>query len=258
MPKLIVAGSGIKSVAHISQETKAVIGLADKVLYLINEDYVKQWVEREAKNAESLEKIYFAHPQRAHAYHAISRNIVDEYRRFNSLCVLLYGHPTVFAESALNAVHKIRQEGGDAVILPAISTLDCLFSDLAIDPGDKGLFCIDATELLVYRRAIDSRSHVVLWQLANLAMSNQRISDKLALLQHYLLQFYDAETLICMYEAAKLPTQVPKMDWISLEALPRFKLSPIATLYIPPQHQEPPCMKTIKQLEIDIEAFKPS
>lgn len=60
MHKLIVVGSGIKSISHLTEETKRVIQNADKVVYLINEDNLKQWIQREAKNSESLDSIYFS------------------------------------------------------------------------------------------------------------------------------------------------------------------------------------------------------
>ena len=64
MPNLVVVGSGIKSIAHLTEETKRVIQNADKVLYLVNEDNLKTWINRESKEAESLEPIYFNYPKR--------------------------------------------------------------------------------------------------------------------------------------------------------------------------------------------------
>ena len=64
MNKLFVVGSGIKSISHISQETKVIIQQSDKVLYLLNEDSLKDWVKRESKSSESLEPIYFSSSKR--------------------------------------------------------------------------------------------------------------------------------------------------------------------------------------------------
>lgn len=140
MNKLIVVGSGIKSISHLTEETKRVIQSADKVLYLINEDNLKQWIQREAKNSESLDSIYFSFEKRIEAYQALTNHIIEEYKKVSILCVVFYGHPTVFADSALNAVRQIKENGGETIILPAVSAQDCLFSDLEIDPGDQGVF----------------------------------------------------------------------------------------------------------------------
>jgi precorrin-6B methylase 1 len=76
MHKLIVVGSGIKSVAHLTEETKKIIQNSDKVLYLVNEEFLKQWIVRESKNAESLEPIYFNSTKRVDAYANITSEIV--------------------------------------------------------------------------------------------------------------------------------------------------------------------------------------
>jgi tetrapyrrole methylase family protein / MazG family protein len=143
MHTLIVVGFGIKSIAHLTEESKRVIQNADKVLYLVNEESMKVWINREDKEAESLESIYFSSDKRVDAYQNITTYIINEYQQVKNLCVVFYGHPTVFAESALSAVKKIRAEKGNAVILPVVSSMDCLFSDLQVDPGDQGCFATD-------------------------------------------------------------------------------------------------------------------
>lgn len=234
MPKLIVVGSGIKSLAHLTQETITIIQKATKVLYLVNEDLLKDWIEKEAKSSESLEPLYFSSDDRAKAYQAITNYIVDEYSKCDLLCVVFYGHPTVFADSALKAVKTINEQNGNAIILPAVSSLDCLFADLQIDPGDGGLFCIEATELLLNERKLDPLSHVILYQVANLGTRNLKKTDKIGLLVDYLCQFYSSNQRCCIYEAAILPGQVARCDWVQLSELPFADLSAQSTLYLPP------------------------
>lgn len=256
MHTLVVVGSGIKSIAHLTEETKKVIQKADKVLYLVNEEHLKAWITREAKSAESLEPIYFSTSKRVDAYHKITSAIVDDYHKFKNLCVVFYGHPTVFAESALKAVKIIHNENGNAVILPAISSMDCLFSDLQIDPGDQGCFAIDATELLIYERKVDAHSHVILWQISNLGMHDIQKTQKLNILSDYLRNYYLEEQPICIYEAATIPTQKPRIEWINLTKLKKAKVNSISTLYIPPIPKKIVSRKYIELLEMDVQGFK--
>ena len=234
MPNLVVVGSGIKSIAHLTEETKRVIQNADKVLYLVNEDNLKTWINRESKEAESLEPIYFNYPKRIDAYHHLTLHIVNEYRRVKNLCVVFYGHPTVFADSALNAVKIIKAENGKASVLPAVSAMDCLFSDLQIDPGEHGCFSIDATELLLYERSIDVASHLILWQVAGLASHDMQLTKKLVVLEDYLRNYYPSQQLVCIYEAAILPSLKARVEWIKLDALCQTEIKPMSTLYVPP------------------------
>lgn len=256
MHKLFVVGSGIKTVAHITEETRRVIQNADKVLYLVNENNLKRWIAREAKDSESLDAIYFSSNKRIDTYHQITTYIVNQYKKVTSLCVVFYGHPTVFADSALKAVKLINSTGGDAVVLPAISSMDCLFSDLQIDPGDQGFFSIDATELLIYVRPIDARSHVVLWQISSLGTYDSTYTQKVNVLVDYLKKYYIEDHPICIYEAALYPTQKPRIEWTTLIYLISTKISSISSLYIPPIPQGKISSKYLTLLGMDIGNFQ--
>ncbi|HAT1659241.1 TPA: methylase [Legionella pneumophila] len=253
MHKLIVVGSGIKSISHLTEETKRVIQSADKVLYLINEDNLKQWIQREAKNSESLDTIYFSCEKRAEAYQALTTHIIEEYKQASILCVVFYGHPTVFADSALNAVRQIKQNNGEAIILPAISSQDCLFSDLEIDPGDQGCFSIEATELVLFERCLDIHAHLILWQVANFGRTDGKKTNNLSILKDYLIGYYPADYSICLYEAPSLPTCPPRIEWIQLCNLELSAISSITTVYIPPIEKKAISNKYLKLLNLKID-----
>lgn len=256
MHKLIVVGTGIKSLAHITEETKWLIQNADKVLYLVNEELLKTWIQRESKKAESLESIYLSSRKRIDTYQAIEDYIIEQHQRIQNLCVVFYGHPNVFAQSALNAIKRINKNKGHAIILPAVSMLDCLYSDLQIDPGDHGCFIIDATELLIYERTLDKQSHVIICQASNLGMADTQYTQKLHILRDYLLQFYPANHSTCVYEAAVLPTHKPRIEWFKLSQLESMRLKHISTLYIPPIPANKLSDKYLKLLDMNISDFQ--
>ncbi|WP_131782768.1 SAM-dependent methyltransferase [Legionella gresilensis] len=258
MHTLIVAGSGIKSIAHLTAETRQVIKKADKVLYLVNENNFKAWLEREAIEAESLEPIYFKSIKRADAYKEISNYIVEQYHQVKNLCVIFYGHPTVFAQSGLDAVKQIKKEKGNAIILPAVTAMDCLFSDLEIDPGQHGCFTIDATELLIYERTLDVHGHLIIWQIANLGRADTQITSKISVLQNYLEKYYSPTHPICIYEAALLPTHKPRTDWHQVAELGLLNINPLSTLYLPPTEQKKISQDYLALLEIDPQDFQSS
>lgn len=218
----------------MTEETKRVIQSADKVLYLVNEDNLKQWIQREAKNSESLDSIYFSSEKRIEAYQALTNHIIEEYKKVSILCVVFYGHPTVFADSALNAVRQIKKDGGEAIILPAVSAQDCLFSDLEIDPGDQGCFSIEATELVLFERSIDVHAHLILWQVANFGRVDGKKAKKLSILKDYLWGYYLPDYAICLYEAPILPSLHSRVEWVPLSSLDESDINPITTVYIPP------------------------
>ncbi|CZJ40624.1 Tetrapyrrole (Corrin/Porphyrin) Methylases [Legionella pneumophila] len=253
MHKLIVVGSGIKSISHLTEETKRVIQNADKVLYLVNEDNLKQWIQREAKNSESLDSIYFSSEKRIEAYQSLTNYIIEQYKKVSILCVVFYGHPTVFADSALNSVRLIKKNGGEAIILPAVSAQDCLFSDLEIDPGDQGCFSIEATELVLFERCIDVHTHLILWQVANFGRVDGKKTKNLSILKDYLSGYYPADFSICLYEAPSLPTCSPRLEWIQLSDLDQMVISSITTVYIPPIEKKAISKKYLRLLNLTVD-----
>ncbi len=127
---LVVVGSGIKFLSHLTTEARAYIEQSDKLLYLVNDPAMQEWIEKANTNAESLAEIYHKHSLRRESYHAITEYILKILRQDQHVCVVLYGHPTVFSQPALNAVRQAQQQGYYTKILPGVSAEDCLFADL--------------------------------------------------------------------------------------------------------------------------------
>lgn len=235
---LIVVGAGIKAMAHVTAEATANIEQADKVLYLVNEPLMKTWLHTLNGNAESLDELYTKYITREQSYAAITQYILAEVRKGQRVCVVIYGHPTVFAKPALDAVVAAKQEKIPAHILPGISAEDCLFADLQINPGSHGCLSLEATDLLVHRRHIDAACHVILWQVSVIGLLEHAAQydnrKGLRLLYEYLRQFYVAEQTLVSYSAAQYPGFPPAIQQLRLQDLPDTTIARTATLYIPP------------------------
>nr|WP_267313967.1 SAM-dependent methyltransferase [Legionella antarctica] len=141
--------------SHFTTEFKTYTTSADKVLYLVNEPVTKQWIERYSKLSESLEPIYFSEIDRQNSYDKIRDKILTDLGTYNFITVVLYGHPTIFADPGLQAIIAAQKNSIETIILPGISVENCLYADLKIDPGQFGCFHVEATELLVYDKIID-------------------------------------------------------------------------------------------------------
>ena len=235
---LTVVGFGIKFVSHLTTETKAYIEKADRVLYLLNDPVAKDWVQKTNKNAESLDALYQSFPLRQDSYLAIADYMLDAVRAGQHVCVVFYGHPTVFAQPGIIAVERAKREGLDARILPAISAEDCLLADLLVNPGSRGCQSFEASDFLIYNRPFNTASHLILWQAGFIgALGHLQTHDNtvgIQLLADYLITQYPHEHKITLYEAAQYPTFEPRIDEIQLKDLPHAKISAITTLYLPP------------------------
>src|SRR6059036_2752839 len=60
----------------------------------------------------------------------------------------------------------------NARMLPGISSEDCLFADLGVDPGQNSCQSFEATDFLASRRRFDPSSELILWQVGVLGESS--------------------------------------------------------------------------------------
>lgn len=245
---LVVVGSGIKFYSHLTVESKAYIEQSEKVLYLVNEPAMKAWIQKANSNTESLDSIYMSYPLRENSYAAITEYILTTLYLDIHLCVVLYGHPCVFANPALNAVIRAKNEGYFAKILPGISTEDCLFADLLIDPATHGCLSIEATDLVVYQRKLDVSCHVIVWQVSVIGMlghSKDYDNQKgLNLLYAHLIKYYPMHHELISYSASQYPGLEPSIKKFTLSELREIAFSRTSTLYIPP-YKKYTCNKEI-------------
>lgn len=250
---LVVVGSGIKSISHLSIEAIAHISQSEKILYSVNEPILKQWIHKHNSNAESLDK-EMTDDLRSIYYKNITDYILKNFQQYSQICVLLYGHPTVFAIPALNAAREAKKLGFIVKVLPAISAEDCLFADLLIDPGSCGCQSYEATDFLIHSRPVNIYSHLVLWQvgfigaLSNIYSHNNRLGIKN--LSEYLLQFYKKNHQVISYEAAMYPHLESKILNFSLDKLVDIPFSTLSTLYVPPVAHASLNMSMLNELNI--------
>jgi len=242
--------------SHLTVEAKANIEQADIVLHLVNEPVMIEWIQKASKCSESLESLYYKYDLRSNSYLAITEYILEILRTKRHVCVVMYGHPAVFATPALQAVIKARAEGYDARVLPGISAEDCLFADLLIDPGADGCMSFDATDLLVHQRKFDPNCHLVLWQadviggLCHQEHHNNKVG--INLLGQFLLRKYPAEHPVIIYVASQYPGMSAAITQVKLSQLDSAKIPPIATLYLPPVSQSIADKDIVNQLKISI------
>jgi tetrapyrrole methylase family protein / MazG family protein len=257
LASLTVVGTGIKFLSHLTTEAMLYIEQADKVLYLVNDPALKDWIPSINVNSESLDCLYSKYPLRLQCYQEISRYILEELRASQHICVVFYGHPSVFAQPALEAVRQAREEGYDALILPGISAEDCLFADLLINPGSVGCQSYDATDFLIRCRECDNSSHLILWQvggIGNLKHTTPGFDNYLGakILIKRLLMKYDSNHEVILYEAAQYSCLESRIEKLPLEKLSSAKFSSISTLYIPPARKKAIDKKMIADLGINM------
>jgi len=235
---LVLVGSGIKFISHLTTEARAYIQQSDIVLYLVNDPAMKQWIHDNNANTQSLDNLYNRSLLRIDCYREITDFIVQTVKKSLHVCVVLYGHPSIFSQPGLNAVTQASKEGFYTKVLPGISADACMFADLLIDTGSCGYQSFETTDFLLHRRKFDPSSHLLLWQIDSIGAldhaQNHNNDLGINILTDCLREHYASEHKVIIYEAAQYPSFDPLVIKLPLSELPNAKVSPISTLYIPP------------------------
>jgi hypothetical protein len=188
-------------------------------------------------NARSVDYLYAADKDRRRTYDEMAEVFVEPARRGARVCAVLYGHPGVFGLPAHLAVERARAEGIPARMLPAVSSLDCLFADLGIDPGSSGLHCCEATGFLQRQPPVDLRATLVLLQPGMLGEYGGEPTPGVAKLFRQLLEhlrdLYGEEREAVLYTASSYPGVAPTVHRFPLRQLDVPTPDPAATLCIP-------------------------
>jgi len=235
--RLVLAGCGLHP-GHITAETIKAITNAERVMVVAPNPLSVMHIQSLNPRVENLATAYDEFTERQGVYSAMADHIIDAVRGGIELCVVFYGHPAVFVDSTHMARKVLSAEGYSVQMLPGISAEDCLFADLGIDPGESGCQSYEATQFLLNYHQVHTGAYLLLWQigltathlLRSLRLNGQGISAIVQLLS----QWYPTDHLICIYEAATLPGQLPRMQWLPLSELNNVMLQHWSTLVVPP------------------------
>jgi uncharacterized protein YabN with tetrapyrrole methylase and pyrophosphatase domain len=249
--KLIVVGTGIQ-LGHVCILAKSYMESCDKLLYVVTDDITEKWIKKLNPSAETLLGHHKENTNRRNTYNLMIDKIIENVRKGLKVCVAFYGHPGVFVYAGHKSIELAKKEGYTAEMMPGVSAEDCLFADLGIDPAIPGCQSFEATDMLLYKRKFDTRSHLIIWQagvVGNLkytvAQNNHKAFD---VFRDYLLKFYPPTHNVTIYIAARIATAKPYIKKIKLAKLQLKDVDPIVTLYIPPVKDGYADSKMIKML----------
>lgn len=235
--ELVVVGCGIQLGRHIAERAVGEIDQADSV-FVLADPLARAWIVERRPDAVDLTEHYGDARDRRDSYAEMTHRILERVLSGKRVCCVFYGHPGVFAQVPHEAIESTRAAGLPARMEPGISAEACLYADLGLDPGDRGVQSFEATRFLVYRHRIDPTALLLLWQVA-LAGNIDCIGfepepRRLELLVDKLSTWYRPDTPIILYEAAQLPIESFRADRMRLDELPGARFKEYTTLVVPP------------------------
>lgn len=239
---IVCVGVGMTLGSHITPLSRSHIEQADVVFCSVSDSYVELWVKDMNKDVRSLQKFYAEGKDRRQTYREMVEAMMTEVRSGRKVVGAFYGHPGVFALAPHKVVQQAREEGFAAHMEPGISAEDCLFADMGLDPGTTGCVHYEATQFMVNEKVLDTTALLILWQVG---MAGDRRLKKFtsdnryrSVLKECLLSFYSPEHQVALYEAAVLPIEDVRIDWIPLSELDTALVLQHTTLVVPPALQK--------------------
>lgn len=256
---LVVVGTGIKAIGHLTHDARAWIARADEVHYVAADAITTAEIHRLHPRAQSLARFYAVGRARHDTYEAMVQSLLVGVRAGRTVCAAFYGHPGVFVYPSHDAIRRARAEGLRAIMEPGVSAEDCLFADLGVDPAVVGCAQYEATDFLVYRRRPDPSAALILWQIGgvgDLAWNPGRTNaDNLRVLVAELAPHYGDDHVAVVYEAPQLPVCAPRMERVRLRDLPAVPLTTASTLFVPPRERRAADAAMVARLGLDARRF---
>jgi len=238
--ELVVVGTGIQVFSQATLATQGALRGADVVIFAVTNAWAARWIRDLNPRARSFDYPRDGRPRRE-IYRTMVSEIVEALRGNRRVCAAFYGSAALFTFPAHEAVRQARAQGFRARMLPGVSSLDCLFADLGVDPGEGGCQIFEATDFLVKKHALNCRAHLVLFQLAMVgnhgtyqANDETTIRSGLLSLTAWLRESYPADHAVVIYEAATAVFDEPRAESIPLGSLPNARVSEVSSLYVPP------------------------
>ena len=235
---LVCVGIGMTLGSHLTPLSKSYIEKADVVFTALSNGIVELWLAKMHPDVRSLQPLYKEGQSRMVTYRGMVDAMLTEVRAGKRVCAAFYGHPGVFAWPAHKAIEIARNEGFQAHMEPGISAEDCLYADLGIDPGKYGCQHYEASQLMLYKRHIDTSAYLILWQVGVAGdQSLARFSTGDAyrqILVDILARDYPLDHEVTIYEAATLPIHRPRIERIALRDLASATVDLHVTVVIPP------------------------
>jgi uncharacterized protein YabN with tetrapyrrole methylase and pyrophosphatase domain len=243
-------GCGLQFGNHLTPQARASIEGADKVFHLADA-VAAIGLAQLNPSAEPLDSFYVLERPRQAIYRAMAEHVLGFVRAGKRVCLVSYGHPGIFADPCHWAIRQARSEGYRAEMLPAISSVDCLFADLLFDPATDGIQIFDATDFLRQRRRFDAASVLVLLQVGLTGELRHRTSVDhrgVDVLAEVLAQTYGLEHEVVLYEASVYAIAEHAIQRVALSDLSSARITKASTLVVPPVRRTPDDREMLERL----------
>src|SRR5580704_16060818 len=239
--RLVLVGSGIVAVSHMTLEAIGQIKAADIVFYHATNGVAAAHIRQLNSNVVDLRQYHEDEKVRTITYIQMAELMLRQVRLGKKVVGVFHGHPGVLVMAARRALAIAEVQGYETHLLPAVSSIDCLFADLRVDPANYGVQILKAGSVLKSEVSLATAGHVVILQVGFVGDRTFSFTGfkhtQHALFFQRLIEKYGKQHEAVFYVAANLPgfepTIVPRPLADYLDPQLWATMGP-GTLYLPP------------------------
>jgi uncharacterized protein YabN with tetrapyrrole methylase and pyrophosphatase domain len=240
--EIAVVGLGIAGVHQLTRQVEETIRRSTRVFVTETGTGLVEYLADLGTEVVDLSNPAAEQEHRIVAYRRMASDVVSAALEDPPVCFATYGHPTMYCYPTLLIQRAAMVLDLKVAVIPGVSFLDTLLTDLGIDPGFDGLQLYEATDLLVRRRPLQPDVSAVITQAPMVAnpynRAGERRLDHVKRLQDYLSGFYPATHEAALVTSAPHPLLDPLIHMVPIGSLAAALLTAnqLCTLFIPPVH----------------------
>jgi precorrin-2 methylase len=163
--RLVLVGSGVAAVSHMTLEAIGHIKAADIVFYHATNGVAAAHIRQLNSNVVDLRQYHEDEKVRTITYIQMAELMLRQVRLGKKVVGVFHGHPGVLVMAARRALAIAEIQGYETHLLPAVSSIDCLFADLRVDPANYGVQILKAGSVLKNEVPLATAGHVVILQV---------------------------------------------------------------------------------------------
>lgn len=230
--RLRIVGAGIKGHGQITLEGVEALRAAKRVLHLTGDSAQADLFLRSLGIVDgvSINDLYYNGALHGENYRRIVERVRQEVMAVDHVTLLLYGHPRL----GVTVTHQLEDElaalGVALEVVPAPSSFDTMINDLRRDPLERGSIILDANRLLLFEFRLDPSLDLYIYHVSSIGcprtnFSNPSTSNRIDLLQAYLLKFYPPEHEAIIISSAARVDATGSLLRTSIDRLTQFIVS---------------------------------
>lgn len=237
---IVIAGLGIAGVHQLTRQVEETIRRCTRVFVTDTGTGLVEYLASLGPEVADLSNPGRRGEHRVHAYRRMASEVVSFALAAPPVCFATYGHPTMYCYPTTLIQRAAMVLDLKIEVLPGLSFLDTLLTDVGVDPGFDGLQLYEATDLLVRRRPLQPDVSAVITQAPVVAnpynRPGERRLDHVKLLQTYLATFYPITHQVALVTSAPHPLLDTQIQMVPLGSLAAALLTAnqLCTLFIPP------------------------